>query len=917
MKNLYLLLLVVLAFAKAPTAQAQTAYTVPSTPTAGDSVDLYLDTTGTGLENYNGTIYAHTGVTINGNQWQNVIGNWGQNAIQPAFTNLIGNLYVLSISPSIEAFYGVSSADVISEISLVARSDSGQQQTSPDIFLPVFAPGLNVLLTTPQANTVYNVGDTATITADASVPADLELFIDGVSVATATNATSITHNETFTTTGSKTIRVEAMDNGVTEIDQTSVYVSAATQVATQPAGLNNGATVNADGSVTFLLTAPLKSDVLLIGDFNGWTYDTNYQLARDGDDFWITVPASDFTPGADHLYQYVVDYDITTADPYSTLILDGNNDQFINAGNYPNLPAYPTSMTTGEISILRYQQTPYTWTTTNFVRPTEEELTIYELLVRDWSDDDSFQKVIDRIDYIDNLGVTAVQFMPLNEFEGNDSWGYNPSYHNAIDKAYGTPDKFKELVDLLHSRGIAVIVDVVYNHAFSRSALCQMWWDSANFRPAANNPYMNVTARHDFNVGYDMNHESPYTREYVRQTLQYWLDEYRIDGFRFDLSKGFTQNNTLGNIGAWNAYDQSRVDILQDYYNTIRNNGTNGGDAYMILEHLADNNEEQALSNMGYMLWGNLNGSFNQNTMGYSQNSDVSWLSYQQRGWNDPHVVGYMESHDEQRLVYRNIQFGNSTPSYDTSAIPTAYERIEPANVILYSTPGPKMLWMFGELGYDIDIDFNGRTGRKPVPFQNGYSTDPDRLALYNQTAEMIGLRKNNEIFHTTNFNLNVGGLEKRINLYDNTAAGNDVVAIANFDVQPRSINPNFSGTGVWYDYFNNNTAINVSNTSSTITLQPGEYRLYSRNPMSSTVSVDDVTVANEIVAYPNPAQNTVALSQDVDQVRVYTMTGQEVLTHQELAYGETLDVSNLVAGIYLLSATRNDATTTIRLVIE
>ena len=129
--------------------------------------------------------------------------------------------------------------------------------------------------------------------------------------------------------------------------------------------------------------------------------------------------------------------------------------------------------------------------------------------------------------------------------------------------------------------------------------------------------------------------------------------------------------------------------------------------AYLILEHFADNSEEIVLSNYGFMLWGNLNYSFNQNTMGYASGSDVSWLSYKTRGWNSPHVVGYMESHDEERLMVKNLAYGNSNGGYNVKDLSTALDRQEAASVIFYGIPGPKMLWQFGELGYDKSIRNN------------------------------------------------------------------------------------------------------------------------------------------------------------------------------------------------------------------
>lgn len=907
MKKVLSLLIALICFAF---AKAQVT-TIPSTPTASDAIVLRFNAAGTPLANASGTLYAYTGVTVNGQRWQNIIvPAFNQNNGAPVFTNLGGGIYELNIGPSIRQFYNVPAGATISEICLVVRNATATVQTNPDIFLPIFQPGLNALLTAPAANTIFNLNQSTTITGDASIPAALELKVNGTSVAT-TMGTTISSPYTFTTTGSFNIELTATAGGNTVTDATSVFVPAATQNATRPANLKNGVNENADGSVTFLFAAPGKNDVLLLGDFTNWNLESAFQMKKDGAYFWLTVPASNFTAGTEFAYQYLVDYNIRVADPYSELILDPNSDQFIKPGNYPNLKPYPTNLTTGDVTLYTYQKTPYNWTTTSFTRPDKENLVIYELLVRDFSESDSYQEVINRIDYLDELGINAVKIMPLNEFEGTDSWGYNPKYHGALDKAYGTPEKLKELIDLLHAKGIAVIIDVVYNHAFSQSPLAQLWWDSANFRPATDNPYINPTARHDFNVGFDFNHESPWTREYVKQTLQYWIDEYRVDGFRFDLSKGFTQNNTLGNIGAWNAYDQSRVDILNDYRNTIWN--ANSNDIYMILEHLADDTEERALANFGFMLWGKMTDQFNQNSMGFSSNANVFRSYFTSRNFNNQHLIAYAESHDEQRLMYRNLNFGNSgNPSHNVRNLGVALDRQEAIAAILYSIPGPKMLWQFGELGYEIDIDQNGRTGRKPIPWTLNYDTNPDRMALYNTTATMIGFKTiYPETFNSTNNFLDLGGLVKRISL-DGPVF--DAVVVANFNVSTQNVTPNFSQTGVWYEYFSG-TTLNVTNTTTPISLPPGAYRVYTTQPLNNPLSNEDSpAVTNTIRLYPNPANDSFELSEQVDRVVIYNLQGQQLINFSN-PNQQSFDISGLSSGTYVVQLVSKDMISTQKLI--
>ena len=105
---------------------------------------------------------------------------------------------------------------------------------------------------------------------------------------------------------------------------------------------------------------------------------------------------------------------------------------------------------------------------------------------------------------------------------------------------------------------------------------------------------------------------------------------------------------------------------------------------------MSDNDEEAELANYGIMLWGNMNHSFNQNTMGFANDSDVSWLSYKNRGWNEPNVVGYMESHDEERLMVKNLTYGKSNDYYDVTVLNTALKRQEAATAIFYAVQDQK-----------------------------------------------------------------------------------------------------------------------------------------------------------------------------------------------------------------------------------
>src|SRR5690606_34784822 len=113
----------------------------------------------------------------------------------------------------------------------------------------------------------------------------------------------------------------------------------------------------------------------------------------------------------------------------------------------------------------------------------------------------------------------------------------------APDKYYGSKEKLKKSIDKCHAEGIAGILDIAMNHHDMPNPYGMMDFNFDTGKPTSNNKWFNVDARHPFNVFFDMNHESTYTQSYLDTVNYYWINEYHIDGYRFDLSKGFTQAN--------------------------------------------------------------------------------------------------------------------------------------------------------------------------------------------------------------------------------------------------------------------------------------------------------------------------------------------------------------------------------------
>lgn len=828
-------------------------------------------------------------------------GSWTSSDEAQKLTNNGNGTYSITFTPT--TFYNRTGIGRIGML-VKAKNGTGDKKTQDQLFE---VGKFQLTLTSPSTNpTILNSGENLTITANASLSADFNLKANGNSIDQKTALTS--YNYVATLTENTTFVLEATNGGDTQTETFNVIVRPTVTEATLPAGLKDGININ-NNTVTLVFYAPGKDFVHLIGSFNNWQVDNNYLLKKDTskDRFWIEL--TNLTPQTDYSYQYLINGELRVADPYSTVVLTESNDQYINSTTYPNLPAYPTGSTNHHVTFLRFGDAAFNWQVPNFQKPKKTDLVIYELLIRDFDALHSFDAVKARLDYLEDLGINAIEFMPLNEFDGNESWGYNPSFHMALDKYYGSQTAFKQLVDECHKRGIAVIVDVVFNHASGQNPYYRMWnTDNGGYQGQASNdnPFFNATAQHPFNVFNDMNHSSQATKDYIKRITQFWIDEYKVDGFRYDLSKGFTQRFT-NDIGVWNSYEANRIAILKQYADY---QWEIDSDSYVILEHFADNSEETELINhrlnegKGIMVWGNIHSQYKEAALGFHDggNSNFDWISYKNRGWSAPQNVSYMVSHDEERHMYDAKQFGNSNGSYNIKTEATALDRMELNGAFFFTIPGPKMFWQFDELGYDISINQNGRTGNKPILWN--YFSEQNRKDVYDTWAKLIKLRLKYDVFETSDFSIdasNANGL-KKIHLTNANASDLQYVLIlGNFGVTQQNITPFFQQTGTWYDLLNDDTTINVTNTQAQISLAPGEFKVYGNMPAS--LSNDNFVLDNNsLTIYPNPAKTSFSLNKEVREVSIFDITGKQVKVFtKQVINSNSFNVSNLNSGIYFV----------------
>lgn len=902
-------------------ARAQTIIVDPAFPSEDDSITvLYNASSGNkALQNVSEAVYAHTGLitskSTSGTDWKYVQGTWGTADSRVLMKKTGANQYAIRFH--LRSFYGLPSGEKALKLAFVFRNQDGskvgRETDGSDIFYNLSTQKFSVKIQSPSDPfTFAKLGDTVSVSGVCSAPAKMEWYFNGI-LQDSDSGTSTTQRFAIHSTCVNMVILKAINDTVHVSDTLYIVTPDLNNIGAWPSGAVDGITYLSDTRIRFSLYAPGKSYIYLIGDFNNWAPSCIYQMKRtpDGNRFWLDI--SGFTPQKEYTFQYLVDGVIRIADPYSRVILDPANDAFIPSGNYPGLKPYPTGKTTGLVTLIKTGQTPFVWKAGNYKRPAKENLVIYELLVRDFVASRSYKTLKDTLGYFKRMGINCIELMPVSEYEGNNSWGYNVSFHGALDKEYGTIEHLKSFIDACHELNIAVVLDVVFNHAFSQSSLCRLYWNDAEFKPAANNPWLNVTERHPFNVGYDFNHESYATQYYMDQILKYWMEEFNIDGFRFDLSKGFTQKYTGADVGAWGAYDQSRINLLKRMGDKLF--AIDPG-AFLILEHFADNSEEKVLADYGFMLWGNMVHDYNESSMGYS--SDLSWGIHKSRNWNQPRLVSYLESHDEERLMVKNLLYGNGSGSYSVKNLPTALSRMEQAGCFFFTLPGPKMFWQFAELGYDVSINTNGRTGTKPIRWN--YLSIAERKHLLDVWSSLIQLKTTQPIFQTDSFSASLNGFGKTIYL---NSANQKVAVVGNFNVTPMDVQVNFQQTGVWYEFFSGDSLL-VSKLPHTLTLVPGAYRLYTTskiNGIKRPVSIWERNPA-ALNLYPNPASNQLNVDLgpqfEADAHLIITdLAGKMVLKSALPARVSSVNIASLCEGSYLVQARSKGKVICSRLIIR
>ena len=738
--------------------KSQTIYSEP-TPLqlSSEEVKIFFNAKGTPLEGLQPSdkVYAHTGW---GTGW-NSAPSWGTNVDKYLLTYVSENLWQLYIG-DLRTYYNIPmSTNHVDVLNFVFRNANCDKQTA-DLKLNVYEEGLQIDLTSNAKTIITPETAYVKFTVSVSQQADITLAVNGETIASAANTNKLEKEYLFPAEGdySVTAIAEAGDESA-KASMELCYLTDAVQ-AEYPGGVPKmGPVANADGSVTFCLGAIDKKNVLLVGSWNDYAYSNsqmmNYQDTENGRYFWTTVTGLE--PNSMYAYFFIIDGgEYMVGDPYARLVLDPYNDKSLDTDVFTlQLPEYPTDAVNGQnVPVAIYQGTinDYDWKVEKFKGPDHFNLMIYELLFRDFTGTEgeakgngTVQMAIEKIPYLKTLGVNAIELLPIMEFNGNNSWGYNPNFYFAVDKAYGTPDDYKEFIDICHQNGMAVILDMVFNQSDGLHPWFQMY-------EPGKNPYYNQDAPHAYSVLNDWNQGTPMVQQQWADVIRYWMTEYKFDGFRFDLVKGLGLNESYPNNSdnATNQYNASRVKEMLYLQSVVQEVNP---DAYFINENLAFAPEENEMADTSLeiygnmqMNWANVNFAGQQFAKGQATNSDMNRFYAPLDSRTLGSTVSYLESHDEQRLAYAQNQEGQTGVRGNEEV---SMLRLGAAAAQMIMAPGAHMIWQFSELGNSQNTkNNNGGNNTDPKIVNWELLNDPYHKGLYDTYCELIAIRnKNPEMF--------------------------------------------------------------------------------------------------------------------------------------------------------------------------
>lgn len=512
-----------------------------------------------------------------------------------------------------------------------------------------------------------------------------------------------------------------------------------------------GASPRGGGRVNFSLFAPGKGRVGVIGDFNGWEAGADpLQLTEDGW-WWLEREVG----AGEHRYQFVVD-GVTVVDPYAREVVSVEGQALPHA-------------------VVRVDEPGYAWEHDGFRRPAWRDLVIYELHVADFTAEGTLTAATARLDALRELGVNAIELLPIAANALAEGWGYQPVYPFAVRPAYGDADDLKRFVDEAHARGIAVILDVVLAHTAEDCPLNKLY-------PYEESPWYGegIGGGNEFGLP-TLDHRKPATQALTHELQRYWLSEFHLDGLRYD----FAVN--IGKDDAGNGLPRLARDAR-----AIREG------VYLVGEYVPE--DPGAIDPSGIDAIWHVRASVALKAMAMQQDYLFrKWSEFETLArFIDPahedyaaasQMVNYLESHDEERLVHELRAAGATGLA--------ARQRMALAATALLTAPGVPMLYMGQEFGEDTHRAVNERN---PLRWDL-LATEGGRWLL-DHYRKLVAFRREHAALRGEHVKIEaLNSDEKWFVFHRWEEAGDDVVVAANFGDGPRRVTAPLAD-GKWRDLF-------------------------------------------------------------------------------------------------------------------
>lgn len=475
----------------------------------------------------------------------------------------------------------------------------------------------------------------------------------------------------------------------------------------------------------------------------------------------------------------------------------------------------------GNLSAFEVGAVAFQWEDAGFVVPEITDLVVYELMVDEFNH--NFDGVIARLDYLKGLGINAIEFMPLTNIAEPFRWGYMPISFFAPEDRYGGAAGMRRLVNECHKQGIAVIVDAVYAHAHPDFA-----YNTVYTSIGLPNPMMGRFAEDGFGLGTDFT--QAFTREFFQCVNQYWLDEYHIDGFRYDYVPGYFDGPTgVGYAALVYATYQYSKPIARFANATV-------GYSRIIqcAEHLPDPKGivSQTYSNSG---WQNalLDKVEDMATHRYVDDRFAHLLDLRFQGYPDTYhnptngdefpvtAFQYIEPHDHSRLITR----------FGTTGLRDAYGelygdrdrfwfKLQPFVIALYTCQGVPMLWQGQEFAENYAIPYGGLVrvlARRPLRWEFFYDRPGKALVrLYRLMGQLRhsyrALRSRDSFYYNQDSRPHEGVIVYRRTAPATAAEPAQMLLVCiNFSDQMRTVSVPFEGAGVWRELIDGQEQITVA----------------------------------------------------------------------------------------------------------